>query len=345
VLLLAAATALAVSQVGLVGFVGLVAPHLVKRLAPGPHGPLLWLSAGMGAALLLWADVLSRSADRTAGAAGRRGHLGAGRRLPVRADPPAGAAVIGVRDLQLQLGGRAVLQDLNFDIGAGWTAIVGPNGAGKSTLLRVLAGLLAPQRGRVLLAGQALTTLRPLQRARQLAWMAQQGESSGELDVRQTVALGRIAHLGLAGAPGPHDDAVVQAAMARTECGEWAGRRLHELSGGERQRVLLARVLATEAPLLLLDEPTTHLDAPHQVALARLFRELARERRGVVTVLHDLAIALRADRVLVLQQGRLRADGAPQDAALQNALEQVFDHAIHVRRDAAGHLHPSLSTG
>jgi iron complex transport system ATP-binding protein len=250
--------------------------------------------------------------------------------------------VIGVRDLQLQLGGRAVLQDLNFDIGAGWTAIVGPNGAGKSTLLRVLAGLLAPQRGRVLLGGQALTTLRPLQRARQLAWMAQQGESSGELDVRQTVALGRIAHLGLAGAPGPRDDAVVQAAMARTECGEWAGRRLHELSGGERQRVLLARVLATEAPLLLLDEPTTHLDAPHQVALARLFRELARERRGVVTVLHDLAIALRADRVLVLQQGRLRADGAPQDAALQNALEQVFDRAIRVRRDATGHLHPSL---
>lgn len=118
-----------------------------------------------------------------------------------------------------------------------------------------------------------------------------------------------------------------------------AARRLATLSGGERQRVLLARVLATEAALLLLDEPTTHLDAPHQVALARLFRRLSRDGpapRSVLTVLHDLPIALRADRLLVLERGVLRADGAPADRAVQAALVQVFGGAIRVDNDAAG---------
>src|SRR5690606_33730009 len=129
---------------------------------------------------------------------------------------------------------------------------------------------------------------------------------------------------------GPGDVAAVERAMALTECSGWQGRRLHELSGGERQRVLLARVLATEAPLLLLDEPTTHLDAPHQVALARLFRRLAHDQaqpRSVLSVLHDLPIALQADRLLVLENGLLRADGAPADPAVQSALVRVFEGA------------------
>ena len=134
--------------------------------------------------------------------------------------------------------------------------------------------------------------------------------------------------------------------MALTECSVWQGRRLHELSGGERQRVLLARVLATEAPLLLLDEPTTHLDAPHQVALARLFRRLAHDPaqpRAVLTVLHDLPIALHADRLLVLDDGRLRADAVPSDPALQAALVRVFDGAIRIDTDAAGQPRVALA--
>jgi iron complex transport system ATP-binding protein len=134
--------------------------------------------------------------------------------------------------------------------------------------------------------------------------------------------------------------------MATTECSAWAGRRLHELSGGERQRVLLARVLATEAPLLLLDEPTTHLDAPHQRLLARLFRRLAHDSsapRAVLTVLHDLPIALRADRLLVLDAGRLQADGPPGDPAVQAALVRVFGHAIRIDADAAGRPRVALA--
>jgi iron complex transport system ATP-binding protein len=248
--------------------------------------------------------------------------------------------------LRVRLGGRDVLDDVSLQLGPGWTALVGPNGAGKSTLLRALAGLQVPTAGRVALRGQDVQGVRPAERARQMAWLAQQAEVTGELNVRETVELGRIAHLGLLGAPGAADHAAVAGAMALTECSAWQCRRLHELSGGERQRVLLARALATEAPVLLLDEPTTHLDAPHQVALARLFRRLARDvdhRRAVLTVLHDLPIALQADRLLVLDRGRLRADGAPSDPAVQAALVQVFEGAIRIETDAAGQSRVALA--
>nr|WP_246294923.1 ABC transporter ATP-binding protein [Schlegelella koreensis] len=237
------------------------------------------------------------------------------------------------------MGGRLVLDGVNLEIGAGWTALVGPNGAGKSTLLRALAGLQPLSRGAVLLDGEDVHRIRPARRAARLAWLAQQGEVTGELSVRETVELGRIAHLGLMGTPGPADREAVDRAIALTECGAWERRRLHDLSGGERQRVLLARVLATEAPLLLLDEPTTHLDAPHQVMLTRLLRRIARGEdgpRAVLSVLHDLPIALRADRLLVLERGRLRAGGAPTDAAVQAALVDVFDGAIRIEADARG---------
>ena len=245
-------------------------------------------------------------------------------------------------NLRVRLGPREVLQGVSLAVGAGWTALVGPNGAGKSTLLRALAGLQPLSGGRVALGareGPDLHALPATERARRLAWLAQQGEVSGELTVRETVELGRIAQLGLLGTPAAADAAAVEKAMALTECSPWQHRRLHELSGGERQRVLLARVLATEAPLLLLDEPTTHLDAPHQVTLARLFRRLAHEaqpRRAVLTVLHDLPIALQADQVLVLAHGRLQASGSPRDPALQAALVRVFGGAIRIETDSRG---------
>ena len=119
-----------------------------------------------------------------------------------------------------------------------WTAIVGPNGAGKSTLLRTLAGLQRPDSGRVSLDGRPLATWRARALARQLAWLAQQGEATGELTVREVVHLGRLPHLGLFAAPGPADEACVDAAITDAECTAWQHRRLHELSGGERQRVL-----------------------------------------------------------------------------------------------------------
>ncbi|MCK6434405.1 MAG: ABC transporter ATP-binding protein [Aquabacterium sp.] len=244
------------------------------------------------------------------------------------------APALGTHELSVRLGGRRVLDRVSAHFTPGWTAIVGPNGAGKSTLLRTLAGLLTPEGGHVELqapgrVAQPLRSLRPGARSRHIAWLAQQGDTSGELTVRETVALGRIAHLGLLGAPGPADAAAIARAMAQTECEAWAERPLAALSGGERQRVLLARVLATEAPVLLLDEPTTHLDAPHQVALARLFRELARTHT-VVTVLHDLPVALHADRLLLLRDGRVQAAGAPSQPAVQQAVMDAFGGAVRI---------------
>jgi len=243
--------------------------------------------------------------------------------------------------LRVGYGDRPVLQAVDCRIEAGWTAIVGPNGAGKSTLLRVLAGLLRPEAGEVRVEGRRLGELSAVERGRRIAWMAQLGEVTGELTVRETVALGRLPHLGLFGTPGAADEAAVDRAMAEAECEGWQDRRLTALSGGERQRVLLARALATEAPLLLLDEPTTHLDPPHQVALVRLAQRLARQsshqpthqldgRRSVVTVMHDLSLALAADHLLLLQDGRVTCAGAPADPALRAALEAVFRHAIRI---------------
>jgi iron complex transport system ATP-binding protein len=254
--------------------------------------------------------------------------------------------MLQAHDLCVRLGRTEVLHGLTLQIGTGWTALVGPNGAGKSTLLRALAGLQLLAGGSVRLQGRDLHTLAATERARHLAWLAQLGEVTGELTVRETVELGRIARLGLLGTPGAADALAVDRAMALTECGAWAHRRLHELSGGERQRVLLARVLATEAPLLLLDEPTTHLDAPHQRTLARLFQRLAQDPaspRAVLTVLHDLPIALRADRLLVLDAGRLQADGPPSNPVVQAALVRVFGHAIRIDHDATGRPRVALA--
>jgi iron complex transport system ATP-binding protein len=239
--------------------------------------------------------------------------------------------MIAARDLQVRLGERAVLAGVTLSFGRGWTAVVGPNGAGKSTLLRALAGLLPAAAGSVWLDGRALAEWPLRERGRRIAWLAQHGDAGGDLSARDVVMLGRLPHTGLLGAPDAADEAAVDAAMQATECGAWQHRRLPDLSGGERQRVLLARALAVRAPVLLLDEPTTHLDPPHQVALVRLLRALGRAQ-VVVSVLHDLPLALHAERVVVLEAGQVRADAGREDPGLHATLERVFEHAVRVQR-------------
>ncbi|HMO47640.1 MAG TPA: ABC transporter ATP-binding protein [Rubrivivax sp.] len=240
-------------------------------------------------------------------------------------------------DLQVALGGTTVLHGVSLELPPGWTAIVGPNGAGKSTLLRTLAGLLPCRRGEVRLQGRPLDAWSARERALRIAWLAQQGQALGDLTVRELVELGRVPQLGLFGTPGPEDRRAVEQAMQDTECAAWAGRSLQQLSGGERQRCLLARALAVGAPVLLLDEPTTHLDPPHQVAVVRLMQQRARQGT-VASVLHDLPLALQADRVVVMRAGRIVASGAHDDPALHAALVEVFDHAVRIERAGARHI-------
>ena len=245
--------------------------------------------------------------------------------------PPQLPLPLQAEGLRLRLGANLAVDGVSLVLRAGeWAAIVGPNGAGKSSLLRLLAGLQVPDAGTVWLNGQALTTLPAAQRAQGLAWLSQDGEAEGDIAVREVVRLGRLPRHGLFGAPDAVDEAAVDRALAMTQTSRFASRRLNELSGGERQRVLLARALAVDAPVLLLDEPGTHLDAPHQRALLRILAERATAGVAVAAVLHDLTQALAADRVLVMERGRLVADGAPGDAALHAALERVFDDAFTV---------------
>lgn len=238
-------------------------------------------------------------------------------------------ALLRAEGLQVERGGRPVVQGVSLALAPGeWAAVVGPNGAGKSSLLAALAGLLPTRAGQVWLQDIALADWPAKERACRLAWLAQQGESTGDLAARDVVALGRLPRQGLFGLPSEDDAQRVQAAMQETECAAYGHRRLGELSGGERQRVLLARALAVGAPVMLLDEPTTHLDAPHQRALARSLLRRARDGAAVLTVLHDLTLALAADRLMVMQAGRLRADGPAADPVVRQMLMEVFDHAF-----------------
>lgn len=209
-------------------------------------------------------------------------------------------------------------------------AVVGPNGAGKSTLLALLSGWLEPSDGGVLLDGRPLGRLAARERGRSLAYLPQRVAPLYDLTVEDMVLGGRYPHRAAVAGVSPADRAAVSAALDATHTSDLAHRPFSELSGGERQRVLLARALATESRVLLLDEPTTHLDAPHQVALGRLARRLA-PTHAIVSVLHDLPLALAADRVLVMVGGRVTAYGDAADPSLHAALVTAFDGAVQVR--------------
>lgn len=243
------------------------------------------------------------------------------------------APALETRALHASLGGAPVLRGIDLVLPrGGWTSIVGPNGAGKSTLLRALAGLL-PHQGQVLLHGRPLADWPARERARALAWLAQGGAAdfaADDLLSHDLVMLGRLPHQRWLAAPSAQDRAAVQAAMQRTQCWDWRQRPLGQLSGGERQRVLLARALAVEADLLLMDEPLANLDPPHQADLLATARELAAGGRTVVTVLHELHAALAADHVVVMDAGRVRHHGPSADPVTHRALEAVFDHRVRV---------------
>lgn len=228
------------------------------------------------------------------------------------------------------LGGTAVLHGIDLALAAGrWTSIVGPNGAGKSTLLKVLAGLL-PHTGQVSLLGKPLALLPARERARQLSWLGQNESSAEELLVYDVAMLGRLPHQPWLAPPSAADHTAVERALRSTHAWSWRGRALGQLSGGERQRVLLARALAVEAQVLLMDEPLANLDPPHQSDWLMLARALVVEGRTVVSVLHEISFALHADALVVMAGGRITHQGSCVDAATHRALEDVFDQRISV---------------
>jgi iron complex transport system ATP-binding protein len=240
------------------------------------------------------------------------------------------APAFAVDDLRVTLGGAQVLHGLSFALPQGrWTAIVGPNGAGKTTLLKALAQLV-PYRGAVRMLGRDARGWRPRERARQLAWLGQNEGAPADLRARDVVMLGRLPHQDWLGAASAADQAQVRAVMEQAQCWAWRDRPLASLSGGERQRVLLARALAVQAPLLLMDEPLGNLDLPHQADWLALVRRHVAAGGTAVTVLHEVGIALHADELLVLGEGRVVHQGPCAAASTHRAVEQVFGDRVAV---------------
>jgi iron complex transport system ATP-binding protein len=235
-------------------------------------------------------------------------------------------------------GPRAVLHDVDLHVAAGEVVgVIGPNGSGKTTLVRLLAGLVPPDAGVVRADGRALATWRRAELARRIAVVPQDVTIEFPFTALEVVLMGRAPYLGPLGFPTTHDLTVARAAMERLDVATLDDRPLDRLSGGERQRVLLARALAQEPDVLLLDEPTTHLDLRHQAGVHDVVRALARERGvGTITVLHDLNLAaMYCDRLVLLAGGRVVAAGAPADVLTERTLTAAYQTDVYVGWDDA----------
>jgi len=230
-------------------------------------------------------------------------------------------------------GARPILSGVTASFKSGAvTAIVGPNGAGKTTLFRTALGIV-PSDGMIRVLDNDLKNWSREDLARTIAYLPQGSDTHWPITARRLVALGRIPHRKPFAPPGAADDIAVADALDRCEAREFADRAIDELSAGERARVLLARALATGAPILMADEPAAHLDPAHQLRLMRLLKDEARRGSAVLVTLHDLALASRyCDEILVLEQGTVAAQG-PADQALDDAtLARVFGiRALRVR--------------
>jgi len=246
---------------------------------------------------------------------------------PRPSTPQASAApVLQTRDLRMDFGNGPVLDGLDLDLtGGGMVGLIGPNGAGKSTLLSLLAGLLRPTAGEVRVAGRRLTTLGRRRLARTIALVPQDLEIGFAFRARDVVAMGRYPYLGRFQPPSESDWRAIERAMAATEVTALAERTVDSLSGGERQRVLIARALAQQTPVVLLDEVTANLDLSHQLEVLELAAGMAADGRLVLAAIHDLMLASRyCRRVLLLAGGRIRADGSPRQVLTPATLLRYF---------------------
>jgi iron complex transport system ATP-binding protein len=244
--------------------------------------------------------------------------------------------IFSLKQISFGYEGAEVFRELRLDIPAGsFTGVIGRNGAGKTTLFRLLTGELRPQTGSVSLQGSDIRSYRPRDRARLMAVVLQSEDMVFPFTVRAMVLLGRGPHLGYFGYETEADLAAAERAMEQAGVREFADRKVTDLSGGELHRVLIARALAQEAPILLLDEPNAHLDLQHQVQLFELLSRLHSEGRTIVCITHDLNLAARyCERLLLLDDGRTVADGTPRQVLTEGSIAQHFGVHAQVTLEA-----------
>jgi iron complex transport system ATP-binding protein len=245
-----------------------------------------------------------------------------------------------LRGVTARYGSKVVAADVEIEVPAGsWLAIIGPNGAGKSSLLKSIVGVVDHD-GEILLDGTPAAALGSRERARAVAYAPQTPQLPDRLTVTDYVLLGRTPHLAPLARERRADLEIVEQVLARLDLASFAGRALHTLSGGERQRTVLARVLAQQAGLLLLDEPTTGLDIGHAQALLDLIDRLrAEEGATVVSTLHDLTLSAQyADRLLLLDDGAVVATGEPAEVLTRQIVERHYAATVEVLTTENGNL-------
>jgi iron complex transport system ATP-binding protein len=242
--------------------------------------------------------------------------------------------VISLRATTIDLGGVCVVDAVDLTVAsAEWTMLIGRNGAGKTTLMRAIAGLIG-YGGSITVEGREVRAVGQRERARAVALVPQSPLLPADMTVREYVLLGRTPHLGFFGRPGHHDDLAAEEALEGLDLTPLAGRRLDALSGGERQRAVLARALAQEAPVLLLDEPTTALDIGRQQEVLELVSSLRAERNlTVLGAMHDLTLAGQyADRLVLLDAGRVVADGPPDAVLTEERISHHYAASVRIAR-------------
>ena len=239
-------------------------------------------------------------------------------------------------------GAIRALDGVNLTCAAGeLLAVIGPNGSGKTTLLKLFAGLLEPLRGEVLLEEAPLASFSARERSRRIAVVPQFLRSLPDITVEDFVVGGRYGHLGLWKQETPRDWEVTRAALTDADLSELADRLLLQLSGGQRQRVLIARALAQEAEVLLVDEPSNSPDPEHQIRVFQLLANLTREGRGAVVVTHDLNLASQfATRLAVLSEGRVRITGSAAEVLRREVLEPVYGPDLRYGSFPGSEAHP-----
>ena len=238
--------------------------------------------------------------------------------------------LLRLNDVRVALGRREIVADVTADFRAGeFVVILGPNGAGKSTLLKAIAGILG-FRGKIETLGRPMADLNAAERSRLIGYLPQNGGIHWPVPVHNIVALGRMPH-------GDSDTAIVEQAMTSCDIRHLASQPATDLSGGERTRVLLARLLAVQASIIIADEPVSSLDPAHEIAVMRLLRQEADRGRLVIAVLHDIGLAHRfASRLLALKQGRIVADASPKDILQGGLLDELFGLKFDVASTGRG---------
>lgn len=240
--------------------------------------------------------------------------------------------MLKIHSLSVSYGTRRILHEISLEVQSGEVlALIGPNGAGKSTLIRALSGVI-PFTGQVRTNGDDVASLSTLQRAKYIATVPQAVSLPPAYTVWETVLFGRTPYLGFLGQPSQKDEEIARQSLARVSALPLVERRVGELSGGEQQRILLARALCQSTPILLLDEPTAHLDLQYQVSLLELVHELAhKDNLAVLVALHDLNLAAHyADRIALMVAGNIKAVGKAGEVLQPDLIREAYCLPVQV---------------